>query len=286
MRRRAWMVLGGCLLAAVALAEPATLATTGQGRGPTLLFLHGMGGTRDNWKPAVEKLSGYHVVLADLPGHGRSSLPDPFSLEAAAEQVAATLRTLKAESTVVVGQGMGGVLALKALVAHPGRARGLVLIDVSLAGPLKGASDPDGKRQFYEQNPALAKAAFANLGRDSLQNIEIRAQVDKVPSETLGLFFGRLMTLDANQDIRAARLPILAVGTSRVWPLSMDSVSFMQQMGYEGATTLRLARLPDAGLLVASDQPDTLAALVDRFTSRVLRKGTAPQHSGTKPHGR
>jgi len=109
------MVLGGCLLAAVALAEPATLATTGQGRGPTLLFLHGMGGTRDNWKPAVEKLSGYHVVLADLPGHGRSSLPDPFSLEAAAEQVAATLRTLKAESTVVVGQGIGGVLALRRL---------------------------------------------------------------------------------------------------------------------------------------------------------------------------
>src|SRR5215467_2593246 len=137
MKTRSWIVTAGCLLATAALAAPAPapLATTEQGHGPTLLFLHGAGGTRDSWKPAVEKLGGYHVVLADLPGHGSSPLPDPFSLQAAAEQVTATLRTLKAESTVVVGQGMGGVLALKALVAHPDRARGLVLIDVALVAP-------------------------------------------------------------------------------------------------------------------------------------------------------
>src|SRR5215831_5152073 len=193
MKARCWIVTAGCLLATAALAAPAPLATTEQGRGPTLLFLHGAGGTRDSWKPAVEKLGGYHVVLADLPGHGSSPLPDPFSLEAAAEQVTATLRTLKAESTVVVGQGMGGVLALKALVAHPDRARGLVLIDVALVAPR--VRDREATRQFYEQNPrVLVKMVFANLGRDSLQSLQIKAQAAKVPPETMGPFLGQLMT--------------------------------------------------------------------------------------------
>src|SRR5690348_7266829 len=91
MKRRAWIVTVGCVLAATALAAPAPLKTTATGHGPTLLLIHGFGGTLEAWKPTVEKLRGYHVVLAELPGHGEEPMPESFSVEAAGERVAATL---------------------------------------------------------------------------------------------------------------------------------------------------------------------------------------------------
>jgi pimeloyl-ACP methyl ester carboxylesterase len=287
MKRWSWILGGGCLLAAVALAAPAPLATIDQGRGPTLLLLHSRGGTRETWKPTAEKLAGYHVVLADLPGHGDTPLPDPFSMDAAADQVAATLGTLKAESTVVVGQGMGGVLALRALAAHPERARGLVLVDVSLVGQGKDATQRDAILQFVDQNyRAFLRMTFGHLGRDSLQNLRIESQAAKVPSPTMRAFFEELLMLDANMYIRRARVPILVVATDRVWPADMDSVTFMTQMGYVGAPALSIAHVSDAGFLVATEQPDTLAALIARFTTRVLRKESPPAGSGAERHRR
>jgi pimeloyl-ACP methyl ester carboxylesterase len=274
MKRYAWIVAASMGLGAAALAAPAPLRTTELGHGPTVLFLHSMGGTRNTWMPTVQKLIGsYHVVLADLPGHGGTPLPEPFSLAAAAEQVAATLASLKAESTVVVGQGMGGVLALKALAAHPGRARGIVFIDVSLIASQIQEPQRAAMLSIMDQNyEAFLKMTFGRMGRDSLQSVQIRAQAAQVPQTTVKAFFTELLSLDATKEIQSTRVPILALGTERVWPAGRDSAAFAKQMGYDGAPSLTLDRVPDAGFLVASDRPDTLAALITGFASRVLAR--------------
>src|SRR5262245_2442618 len=273
MKWRAWIASTGCVLASAVLAAPAPLKTTATGRGPTLLLLHSLGGTSATWKPTVEKLTGYRVMVADLPGHGATPLPEPFSLDAAAEQVAATIATLEAESTVVVGQGMGGVLALKALAAHPRRVRGLVLIDVSVIGSQQASGDQQAAMlMLLEQNyKAFLKVTFGRLGRDSVQSAEIRAEAARVPPATIKAYIPPLLTLDAQEELRRAQVPILALVTERIWSADKDSTLVMKQMGYEGATNLRLVRVPEAGFLVATERPDTLAALLRSFTTRVLR---------------
>ncbi|EQD55348.1 alpha/beta hydrolase protein, partial [mine drainage metagenome] len=46
---------------------------------PTLVLLHGFGGSRQNWVPTAKYLAhNFHVIIPDLPGYGSSS-PVPAS---------------------------------------------------------------------------------------------------------------------------------------------------------------------------------------------------------------
>lgn len=275
MKRVRWIVAGSCVMAVAAGAAPAGIHTTEMGRGPTVVIVHSMGGTRATWMPTARRLmAGHRVVMADLPGHGQSPLPDPFSLEAVAADLDRLLAAQKAESTVVVGQGMGGVVALMALAEHPERARGLVLVDVALVSPYQV---PDQQRddflQFLDQNyDTFLRQTFLQMGRDSAQGVQIHAQAAQVPAATMKAYFRSILALDANQAIRKAKVPILALATERLWTANVDSLALATRQGYEGATTLTMRRVTDCGLLVASEQPDSLSAIIADFAGKVLAR--------------
>src|SRR5262249_655410 len=173
---RAALALAALTLA-VALpvaSAPAALKTTEFGSGPTIVLLHGLGQGRLAWMPTARKLlSKYHVVMVDLPGHGDSPLPDPFSLEAAADAVDQIVAGQKAESTVVLGTGVGGLLALMSAAAHPTHQRGVVLIDVALKSPIP--IDDQQKKGFFDfmdQNyDQFLHMAYGRMGRDSAQSV-------------------------------------------------------------------------------------------------------------------
>ena len=273
-RSMAAVCLAATLASATLLAAPVGLPATELGRGSTLVLLHSMGAARASWMPTARKLIGSHrVVMADLPGHGRSPLPDPFSLEAAADVVGQLLAAQKAESTIVVGQGMGGVLALMALAAHPERARGLVLIDAALLSPMMPDQQREQMAQFIDANyDTFLRTTFTRMGRDSAQGVLIHAQAVQVPPSTVKAYFAKMLTMDVTRTLKAAHLPILVVGTERVWPPDKDSLTFVKTMGYAGASGLEVRRMANCGFLVASEQPDSLAALLDGFASKVLAR--------------
>ena len=275
MKRSGAWVAGAVvvLLATGASPPPEAPEAVELGRGPTVVLIHGLGGTRTTWMPTVRKLMGSHrVVLVDLPGHGESPLPDPFSLEAAAEALDGVLAAQKAESTIVVGQGMGGVVGLLAVAAHPERARGLVLIDAALLSPPDIPAQQRGQvLQLLDMSyDFFIRRMFTAMGRDSAQGVTIHAQASQVPSTTMKAYFAQLLNVDATEAVRKAAVPILALGTERVWPASRDSLAFAKQMGYLDAPRLTLRRMRDCGLLVATEQPDSLAALLAGFSARSI----------------
>src|SRR5262245_55140175 len=99
-------------LRAGADTAPVVLKTTEFGRGPTVVLLHSVGLGRMVWMPTAKKLlANYHVVMVDLPGHGESALPDPFSLAACAEALDQVLAKQKPDSTVLVAHRFGGLIA-------------------------------------------------------------------------------------------------------------------------------------------------------------------------------
>ena len=92
------------LLAPAARAGDAGLETLELGSGPTVVLVPGLGGTRMDWLPTVKRLRDqFHCVMVEIPGQGKSPLPDPFSLPAAAEALDAVVAKQKADSTIVVG---------------------------------------------------------------------------------------------------------------------------------------------------------------------------------------
>ena len=100
-----------------------------EGHGPVLLLIHGLGGNWQNWQANIAGLARCHRVVApDLPGFG-SSPPyrGAVTMTRYADTIVEFLDVLDIESAIVVGNSMGGLLAIEIAVRHPGRVRGIVL---------------------------------------------------------------------------------------------------------------------------------------------------------------
>ena len=89
---------------------------------PTLLLIHGMGSASTAWKTIAPSLgTTFNVVTVDLPGHGRTplnahQLMDPVGL---AESVFETLRSLGLDRFHIVGNSLGGWIALEMAAMNP-----------------------------------------------------------------------------------------------------------------------------------------------------------------------
>ncbi len=101
----------------------------GEGSGPPLLLVHGLGSWMDFWAHNVEALAQDHrVLVVDLPGYGRSGRPDaPYHPPWYAEVLVGLLDALAVDEAVWVGHSMGGQVSLTAALEHPERVAALVL---------------------------------------------------------------------------------------------------------------------------------------------------------------
>jgi pimeloyl-ACP methyl ester carboxylesterase len=280
MKRHVSIALSLSLLAVLAVplagapaGAPAAPKTTEFGSGPSIVLLHGMGSSRMAWLPTARKLLGsHHVVMMDLPGHGDTALPDPFSLQVAAEAIAQGLAAQKAESTIVVGQGLGGLLALMVASAHPERVSGVVLIDTALRPeqPI-----PDQMQKYFLQSldehyDDIMKGMFTRMGRDSVQGVTLYAQAARTPPATMKAYLRELMNADGNKSLKGLKRPLLVISTEKRWPADKDWAAVAKQSGFDDPAAVTARRIGNAGPLVATEQPDSLAALLNSFQKTTL----------------
>ncbi len=100
--------------------------------GMTVLLLHGKNFSGFYWERVMRLLAarGYRVVAPDQIGFGASSRPDiHYSFHQMAANTKALLDHLGIARVVVVGQSMGGMLATRFALLHPGMVEKLVLED-------------------------------------------------------------------------------------------------------------------------------------------------------------
>jgi pimeloyl-ACP methyl ester carboxylesterase len=107
------------------------------GVGPdVVLCLHGLGGTKASFLPTVAALAGrYRVVAMDFPGFGDSGKPirAPYDAEWFARSAFDTLDELGVRSAHIVGNSMGGRVAIETGLMQRERVRGLVMLSPALA---------------------------------------------------------------------------------------------------------------------------------------------------------
>lgn len=204
------------------------------GVGPAVLLLHAGGERRQVWTPVIDVLvdAGFRCVAFDQRGHGDSD----GSLRAyapCADDVAAMLHA-EPPGCVVVGASLGGLAAIAALGDRAVRARaaGLVLVDVV------PDLEPHRVRRF------LAAGGLLDTHTELVEDI-----LAQVP---------RLRRAAAELD-----LPVLLVHGGNRSPITSDDVDRLLRLAPHATTT----RVPDAGHLVARDQPVALAKTIAAVTT-------------------
>lgn len=121
------------------------------GSGPTVILLHGLGGSSQVWQlnigPLAEK---YHVVAPDQIGFGKSDKPlVNYRIRTYVDFLDQFCKQLKIERASLVGSSMGGWIAAMFTASFPDRVDKLVMVDAGGYAPPKGFDT----RLFYGLNP-------------------------------------------------------------------------------------------------------------------------------------
>jgi pimeloyl-ACP methyl ester carboxylesterase len=97
--------------------------------------LHGLGATNASLLPTIWDLAADHRVLApDLPGHGASGAPlARYDAPFFARWLGDYLDAVGVESAVLLGNSLGGRVALEVALLTPSRVRGVVLLAPAVA---------------------------------------------------------------------------------------------------------------------------------------------------------
>ncbi|MGH9149058.1 MAG: alpha/beta fold hydrolase [Acidimicrobiales bacterium] len=255
-----------------ALEATDTGATTGP---PPLVLLHAFPLDGRMWDAQVAALAGgRRVIVADLPGFGRSpptENPAGCTVDAFAGAVAALLAAKGVERAVVAGLSMGGYVAFALHRRHPALVAGLVLADT------RADADTPERRANRERQQAQVLAGGAGalapamvsalLGPTTLQHrpevvAAVRTLIEAQPPQGI---IGALEALktrpDATGQLGTIAVPTLVIGGSED-ALSPPEVATAMHDAIAGS---RLAILEGAGHLTNLEVPVAFNAAVTGF---------------------
>ncbi|MDB5916651.1 MAG: hypothetical protein JWR40_885 [Massilia sp.] len=136
------------------------LAVEVSGAGVPVLFIHGLGGSSNNWTPVMEAFSQFKCVRVDLPGSARSPLGGgKLSISAYVGALEALIGAMNLDAVHVVAHSMGTIVAQHLAVRNPALVKSLALF-----GPL--VAPPDAARPNI-----TARAQLARTGATGMQEI-------------------------------------------------------------------------------------------------------------------
>ena len=179
------------------------------GSGAPMLLVHGLGGSAINWLGVGPSLARrYRVVALDLAGFGETPpVTGSTGLAAHRDLLDRFLASVVAGPAIVVGNSMGGLLALMEAAAEPGRVSHLVLAAPAQPTPRRGRID-------LEVLAVFATYAMPWLGPWYMRRRAARLGAEGLVSEML-----RLCCVDPSRvapDVRAAHVALAAERLARM----------------------------------------------------------------------
>ncbi|MFE7417882.1 alpha/beta fold hydrolase [Rhodococcus sp. NPDC057529] len=257
------------------------------GEGETLLLVHGMAGSSATWRAVLPQLAQrYRVLAPDLPGHGRSAKPrGDYSLGAFAAWLRDLLHELDIERVTVVGQSLGGGVAMQFSYQHPELCERLVLIGSGGLGPdvnwtLRLLAAPGSEFLLPLMAPVAVRDAgnkvrswLAAIGVRSVRGDEMwHAYSSLSDPETRQAF---LRTLRAVVDHRGQAVSALSrlylnagLPTQLIWGDSDGIIPVSHgYAAHEAMPGSRLAVLAGIGHYPHLEDPAAVVGIIDDFVS-------------------
>jgi pimeloyl-ACP methyl ester carboxylesterase/putative sterol carrier protein len=248
--------------------------------------LHGLGATNASLLPTTWDLARDHRVLApDLPGHGASAAPRArYDAPFFARWLGDYLDAVGVESAVLLGNSLGGRVALEVALLEPERVRGVVLLAPAVAFrrlrqfvPAVRLTRPEAAALPLPMTKGMAtlglRLMFSRPGRLTAQSYEAAAgefvRVYRRPAYRVAFFSAlRQIYLDDafGEEGFWGRLPSLAPPALFLWGARdrLVPAGFARHVAaaLPGAESIVL---PDCGHVPQFEQPDVTHRHVRRF---------------------
>lgn len=219
-------------------------------RGTPLVFIHGLGGSAENWLFLLPRLSKEYLVYAlDLPGFGRTPLaPEGTNIATHALYVQRFLDALGYPRATLVGNSLGGWIATRFAVDNPERVRHLYLLN-SAGLSREGAYSP-----YTPDRESARRAVQTFAGRSQLvvPNVVLNAMVENSQRPA---YKGFIEHYDKREELDAV-LAQVRVPTTIIWGTDDHILPLVcAQDFHEGIPDSHLILLPGVG-----HTPQTYAA--------------------------
>lgn len=265
------------------------------GTGEPILLLHGIGQSLEDWNEQHDRLSAGHTVYSvDLPGFAYSErVAGPATLAKLADALPGFLDAVGLrEPLPVIGNSLGGAVAMAFAAAHPSRVSALILADSAGFGPevalalrllavrplapiLMRPSAASSRRTvqsiFYDKtlvtdarvDQALALSRRASHRRTVMEIAHDLGTISGIREE---------WRTELIQSMAQSKIPVLAA-----WGDHDHVLPFSQLAEATGALPWAESYVfANTGHMPQIEQPDEFAAVVEDFLLRCHESSIAP----------
>ncbi|MBJ7288477.1 alpha/beta fold hydrolase [Williamsia sp.] len=266
------------------------------GTGDAILLIHGMAGNSTTWRGVMPSLATrYRVIAPDLPGHGESGKPrGDYSLGSFAAWLRDLLDELEIDRVTVVGQSLGGGVAMQFTYQHPEYCERLSLIgsgglgpDVSWTLRLLAAPGAELLMPVIASKPIITAGSAVHSWltarglRAPRANEMWQAHASLGDRETRQAFLRTLRSVvdHRGQAVSALSRLYLNTGLPTLLIWGDDDAIIPVEHGYaahEAMPDSRLEVLPGVGHFPQVEAPETVARLLGEFMTEApgsLRSG-------------
>jgi pimeloyl-ACP methyl ester carboxylesterase len=211
-------------------ADGVEIAYSHAGSGPvSVLFIHGGLARRAFWTPQLSALGGtFRMAALDLAGHGESGRNrEHWSIAAFARDVCAVAGALDLRNLVLVGNSLGGPVALEAAPRLAGRVIGIVGADTLHAAeqvfpPEEAQARAAAYRNdFHGTCAAMCHALFHPGAHLELQAWALRIMF-AMDQEVVARMMEGLAGYDLGAAFRSAGVPVRAINGD-LWPTEIEA---------------------------------------------------------------
>jgi len=239
---------------------------------PEFLFVHGLGGDRTHFAPQMAYFARQGRALdAELRGHGESDKPHlPYSVEVFAEDLVWLCKQEQITKPVIVGQSMGGNMALEIAARYPDFPAGLVLLDSGVMFPAAAGAVFEGYVAGLKR-PDFADEARKIVADSCLPTDACRAHVEQTflatPQHVLVSTFESLFPWDqqrARACVKACKVPVLYIEAAHRLA-DLDAFAAL-------CPQLVTAKAVGSGHFLSLEVPEQINPMIDRFVSLDVRK--------------
>ena len=253
-----------------------------QGEGDPVLLIMGLGYPSVMWyrtRPLLAKR--YRTIAFDNRGVGRSEVPPgPYPIALMASDAAAVLDASGSKSAHVYGVSMGGMIAQEFALQYPERVRSLILGCTAAGGPQAVRAEPEVTEMLmargFQSPEAAAEAAVPFIydsatGREQIdEDLAMRKEWFPKPQAYMAQLSG-ILSWEAYSRLEKINAPTLVIHgeSDRLVPFGNGELIAKRIPG------AKLVRLPHAGHIFTTDQPEAAWAAISEFlaaqTSQSLR---------------